>query len=1191
LLFNKGVLNQTKRFTKPLLLSVGVFVFSMLGGMFLNTDQASAITKTQCEDRGGNWSDTINRARPRNCELNAANYSPADQLRSYSYFNAISQCSRVGDWDDDISASSVSDPGSWFNIYGVSVGYLVDKTDGRMTCNEMSKAALNLWGYTSTADYGDALVDFGYKLAKDGCVNARQSYDCYKGPTNILDIFQTAIKERIYNGASPSLEGNAGLLYYRAQVHLEMSSACGATAYKKVSELTAEEKTQYSTVNTSTPTRSGAAVGNDYLIVKIVDATNWSANDWVYKIPSQNWRKDIELNERPSGGSVKNSCYEIAESMAGYADRIVKDAANIIAANGNPATKYGLIVTIPGTSNQNINGVAIGDSIEDSTSCAINGVGWMICPAIVFLGDITDSMFQFLADSFLKIDIGILDTTGSNNGTFVAWGIMRNIANVAFVIAFLIIIFSQLTSLGVGNYGIKKLLPRLLISAILVNLSFYVCQIAVDLSNVLGYSVKGIFDGISGSILTETGTINQGVNGAQGFDGWGSIITLVLAGAGGVIAYGALGSLIAVLAASVVAILVIFFILMIRQMLVILLIVIAPLAFVAFLLPNTENLFNKWRKLFTTLLLLFPIIGVVFGASALASTILRAAYATSDNTIGQIVAAGVLIIPLIIVPGILKAALDGFGKLGSAINGLGNKAGGAAGKAGQNAFGNSRLASFQKYRKDEKDKRRALIQSGAYEGDTRNPLNRARNAVSKLNKGINAKTGRFGDRSAATGVSLAEKMEAEEVGNAETLIRSGTDPTELIGHASETLASAIKKGDVVKARAAQKILLSSGNKGVEALHETLKKEMPDVEGARGKGTAVGRNLRADLNAAGLKGKNNELASWAYNNASLKETMSDGATYSNLSDVELAGQSPKNLKAAADNGHISFEQAQTVVSNENVYKDLDPEKKALFADIIAKGKGSPTITSVDSVPTVSSKTSTPETIQIDHSGDQPAEVVVEPKQSFADNAVEKSYNLDQGSGTTPFVVDTGGTVVDGSAKTRMTTKIEVAAAGTPSEPGVVFAVGSNGDGATKQPDVVRVDSAQSPYSTTEAYTVQVEPTAGPVVAPNQYNSMDESLGAPINPAAIPSTSNIQNRSSGTPLDDSLYRVNSAGQPIRPSGTSGNDGAYISGGEKQAIDGRADQIKASQQARNDALAGGDSQSEADKKGTDAFNYFDK
>ena len=72
--------------------------------------------------------------------------------------------------------------------------------------------------------------------------------------------------------------------------------------------------------------------------------------------------------------------------------------------------------------------------------------------------------------------------------------------NAVFAVIFLWVIFSQISNVGVSNYGIKKILPRLIIGALLVNLSFYLCQIAVDLSNILGFSLKEALEGAASKV-------------------------------------------------------------------------------------------------------------------------------------------------------------------------------------------------------------------------------------------------------------------------------------------------------------------------------------------------------------------------------------------------------------------------------------------------------------------------------------------------------------------------------------------------------------------------------------------------------------------------------------------------------------------------------------------------------------------
>jgi hypothetical protein len=267
-----------------------------------------------------------------------------------------------------------------------------------------------------------------------------------------------------------------------------------------------------------------------------------------------------------------------------------------------------------------------------------------------------------------------VETTNAS-GLFRAWTYMRTFANVAFVIAFIVIIYSQLTSLGINNYSIKKLLPRLIIAALLVNVSYYICALAVDVSNVLAFSIQDIFISMRNSIV-----------GAEGntwdVTSWQSISGLVLSGgtaaaAGGVgIAgvvttvslYGIGGSiflLLPTLLAGLLAVLVALAIMATRQALITILIIIAPLAFVAYLLPNTEKWFEKWRELFTTMLVLFPAFSVIFGGSQLAaSAIIQNADSFNLIILGMLVQ----VAPLFITPLLIRLSGSFISKLAGVIN-------------------------------------------------------------------------------------------------------------------------------------------------------------------------------------------------------------------------------------------------------------------------------------------------------------------------------------------------------------------------------------------------------------------------------------------------------------------------------------------------------------------------------------------
>ena len=301
-----------------------------------------------------------------------------------------------------------------------------------------------------------------------------------------------------------------------------------------------------------------------------------------------------------------------------------------------------------------------------STSCDVQGIGWFICPVSNWLADGIDFMYSALQE-FLKTKP--LETTNQNSGIYLAWVIMRNISNVAFIVAFLVIIYSQLTSVGISNYGVKKMIPRLVIAAVLVNLSFTICAILLDLSNIAGYAFQDAFMGIKNTIST------VGENTGVGWT-WSEVIMLILSN--GAFAAGAaytisLGSELLPLALSAVVgiglvLLLVLLIMAARQALIVILIIISPLAFVCYLLPGTEKWFKKWKDLFLTMLVFFPAFSVVFGGAQLAGILIIQNATGPNGGIMQILGMVVQVIPLALTPIILKFSGGVLGKFAGFVN-------------------------------------------------------------------------------------------------------------------------------------------------------------------------------------------------------------------------------------------------------------------------------------------------------------------------------------------------------------------------------------------------------------------------------------------------------------------------------------------------------------------------------------------
>ena len=297
-----------------------------------------------------------------------------------------------------------------------------------------------------------------------------------------------------------------------------------------------------------------------------------------------------------------------------------------------------------------------------STSCDVQGIGWFICPVSNWLADGIDFMYSAL-QQFLKTKP--LETTNQNSGIYLAWVIMRNISNVAFIVAFLVIIYSQLTSVGISNYGVKKMIPRLVIAAVLVNLSFTICAILLDLSNIAGYAFQDAFMGIKNTIST------VGENTSTWT--WSEVISTALSN--GALAIGAitfttelLPMLVPAATLAGLTLLLILLIMAARQALIIILIIISPLAFVCYLLPGTEKWFKKWRDSFLTMLVFFPAFAVVFGGAQLAGILIIQNASGPNGAIMHVLGMLVQIIPLAITPLIMKFSGGVLGKFAGFVN-------------------------------------------------------------------------------------------------------------------------------------------------------------------------------------------------------------------------------------------------------------------------------------------------------------------------------------------------------------------------------------------------------------------------------------------------------------------------------------------------------------------------------------------
>jgi len=102
-----------------------------------------------------------------------------------------------------------------------------------------------------------------------------------------------------------------------------------------------------------------------------------------------------------------------------------------------------------------------------------------------FLGSIVAKIATF----FLNLALGLFQSVlqegfnGQPDIAAIGWKVARDVANMVFILVMIVIAFA--TILRIERYGIKQLLPRLIIIALLINFSMVLCFVLVDFTNIL----------------------------------------------------------------------------------------------------------------------------------------------------------------------------------------------------------------------------------------------------------------------------------------------------------------------------------------------------------------------------------------------------------------------------------------------------------------------------------------------------------------------------------------------------------------------------------------------------------------------------------------------------------------------------------------------------------------------------------
>lgn len=295
-----------------------------------------------------------------------------------------------------------------------------------------------------------------------------------------------------------------------------------------------------------------------------------------------------------------------------------------------------------------------GDGTDESCGGGSGGgaLRWILCPVLEAVNGGIEWATTNLIGPALHME------PLENGGTlYEAWKSLRNMANTILVVIFILILLANFFASENSSYTVKKALPRLVAAAILIQASYFLCAMVVDIGNILG-------DGIGTLILESTG----GSAGGSGMSvGQEIASTLLVSGTilGGAVIATILGAWMLLLPLAIgliISVLTLILSLGVRLIALNLLIMLAPIALLAWILPNTEKYFKMWGTNLLKLVMMYPMIIAMMAA---AQVVVKVGAGNDNGTFVGVMTLFAPMIAFFMIPATFKAS----GTMISSING------------------------------------------------------------------------------------------------------------------------------------------------------------------------------------------------------------------------------------------------------------------------------------------------------------------------------------------------------------------------------------------------------------------------------------------------------------------------------------------------------------------------------------------
>lgn len=338
-----------------------------------------------------------------------------------------------------------------------------------------------------------------------------------------------------------------------------------------------------------------------------------------------------------------------------------------------------------------------------------NPLNWVICPVVNTLVDAVDWLDKLITAQMVVDTKPIFGNSGGsceydkNNTKDVqsciayrsAWVSFRNIALGILLIAGLVVLISQALGLEILDaYTIRKILPRLLIVAVGITLSWTLMRFLVELTNDLGYGIRNLIYAPFEELPKKLDFTFGGEGITHYLFGGGILSAAAVTGVTVWIAAGGAGVILSFAGTALLAVAIALIVLILREMVIILFIIIAPIAIVMYVLPNTEKYYKFWWESFSKALLMFPFIAALIATGRVFAGL--ALSVETPTAINQVIAFVAYFAPYFMIPLTFKFAGGALSQIGGFVN-----------SKGQTGFG-----MLSKYRAGKRKERISAARSG-----------------------------------------------------------------------------------------------------------------------------------------------------------------------------------------------------------------------------------------------------------------------------------------------------------------------------------------------------------------------------------------------------------------------------------------------------------------------------------------------